>query len=113
MNEAERRQLGARLKGARESAGLSQEEVARELGVPRPAVSQMEQGKRRVEALELGRLARLYDRTLAHFAEDDRVGSSRLEALHRTATALSERDRDEVLRFAEYIRQRSDRTDRS
>ena len=59
-----RETLSARLKEAREYRGFSQEEVSRYLGIPRTAVSLMENGSRRVEALELRRLANLYQTTM-------------------------------------------------
>lgn len=104
----ERAKLAQRLKEAREDVGLSQEEVAQKLDLPRPAISQMENGNRRVEALELARLAKLYGRPLSYFADEETPGTSRLEALHRTAKDLSDKDRDEVLRFAEFLRQKAE-----
>lgn len=103
-----KKQLADRLREARESAGLSQEEVAQKLSLPRPAISQIENGHRRVEALELARLAKLYGKPLGHFAEDSAASvSPRVEALHRATAELSDRDRAEVLRFAEFLRQKS------
>lgn len=62
--------LARRLREAREAAGLTQEDAARELGVPRTAVVQLEAGKRAVSSLELVRLARLYDRRIDSFFEE-------------------------------------------
>jgi transcriptional regulator with XRE-family HTH domain len=107
MSEEKKRQLAQRLRDAREASGLSQEEVAKKLGLPRPAISQLENGHRRVEALELARLAKLYERPLGFFADEEAPGSERLESLQRAASDLSEKDREEVLRFAEYLRQRA------
>jgi transcriptional regulator with XRE-family HTH domain len=103
----ERERLVQKLKEAREAVGLSQDEVAKELELPRPAISQIENGNRRVEALELARLAKLYRQPLSFFADDEPAESPRLQALHRTAKDLSEKDRDEVLRFAEFLRQKA------
>ncbi|WP_163868264.1 helix-turn-helix domain-containing protein [Myxococcus eversor] len=108
MTDDGRKRLATRLREAREAAGLSQEDVAQKLSLPRPAISQIENGHRRVEALELARLARLYERSLGFFADEEPVGSKRLDALHRTAAVLSEKDRAEVLRFAEFLRQKAD-----
>lgn len=105
-----RKQLGERLRVAREEAGLSQEQVAQHLNVPRPAISLIERGQRRVEALELARLAKLFKRPLSHFT-DEEVGvdeSPQLQLLRRTTASLSEKDRSEVLRFAEFLRGRSE-----
>lgn len=108
MTEAARKRLADLLKKAREDKGLSQEQVAEQLDIPRPAISQIENGHRRVEALELARLAKLYGRPLSYFAEEEPRGSNRLETLARTTAGLSDKDKDEVLRFAEYLRQKAE-----
>ena len=61
MND-DRQSLGARLREAREYLGLSQDEVARVVSLPRPAVSLIESGQRKVDALELKKFAELYRR---------------------------------------------------
>ena len=45
------RALGERLREAREYVGLSQETVANALTIPRPSVSDMESGKRKVSMI--------------------------------------------------------------
>jgi transcriptional regulator with XRE-family HTH domain len=57
-----------RLRSARHDAGLTQEQVARQLGKPQSFVSKIESGERRVDVMELGILARLYGKDLAYFA---------------------------------------------
>ncbi|MGA5182952.1 helix-turn-helix domain-containing protein [Streptomyces pseudogriseolus] len=52
--------LGVRLTAARRRAGLTQHQVAAQLGLPRSGVSEIETGHRKVYATELGHLARLY-----------------------------------------------------
>ena len=75
-------ELGRRLASARASAGLSQEAVAREIGIPRTAVSHIETGQRSVSGLELARLALLYGMRI-----DDLFGSA---SLTPTGTAAGE-----------------------
>jgi transcriptional regulator with XRE-family HTH domain len=99
-----RRQLAERLKGARELRGLSQEAVARQLGLPRPAISHIENGHRRVEALELTELARIYERPLSYFTMNEH--ESQFEKLRRATEDLNDQDRDEVIRFAEDLKRR-------
>jgi Zn-dependent peptidase ImmA (M78 family)/DNA-binding XRE family transcriptional regulator len=53
-------QLGNHLRAAREHRGLSQQEVADALSLPRTAVTNIESGNREVSTLELTRLANLY-----------------------------------------------------
>lgn len=52
-------ELGSRLAAIRKQKGLVQDEVARNLGIPRPSVAQFEAGKRNLTALELLRLSEL------------------------------------------------------
>ena len=52
--------VGARLRGAREAAGLTQTDAAADLRVARTTLVAMEQGRRRVRTEELQHLARLY-----------------------------------------------------
>ena len=56
----ERTALGDRLRAAREMAGLTQIEVARDLRVHRPGISETETGRRGVSADELRALAGIY-----------------------------------------------------
>ncbi|MEE9270534.1 MAG: type II toxin-antitoxin system antitoxin SocA domain-containing protein [Candidatus Krumholzibacteria bacterium] len=52
--------VGKRIKELRESAGLTQEELAEILGVSRPAVTSIENGSRKVSAEELVKLSRTF-----------------------------------------------------
>ena len=51
--------LGKTVKKRREALGLSQDEVAAKVGLPRPAISQIESGQRKVAADELLRLSEI------------------------------------------------------
>jgi len=105
----ERRRLGERLKEAREYLELSQDEVAKVLGVPRSAVSLIEGGQRRLDSLELKRLSELYQRPVTYFtgAEEDHGTPEIVQHLARAANKLSEQDRAELLRFAEFLQSRT------
>jgi transcriptional regulator with XRE-family HTH domain len=109
-DEEERRRLGERLRDARKYLGLKQEEVASYLKIPRTALTDIENGQRRVEALELTRLAKLYRQPVAFFTgEDEASASLPVDVAHlaRRAADLSQRDRDELSRFADYLRTRA------
>lgn len=109
-SEEERRRLGDRLKEARKYLGLKQEEVATYLKIPRTALTDIENGQRRVEAIELTRLAKLYRQPAAYFTgEDDVSANMPIDVAHlaRKAAKLSKQDRDELSRFAEYLRSRA------
>ncbi|WP_081991230.1 helix-turn-helix domain-containing protein [Inquilinus limosus] len=109
--EIERRRLGERLKKAREYVGYSQDEAASFLRVPRTAITNIESGQRRVEALELKRLAELYRQPVSHFTGDkDDAGTTLppdVAHLARQAAALSPKDREELGRFAEFLKMRA------
>jgi transcriptional regulator with XRE-family HTH domain len=97
--------LAQRLRESREYLGLSQETVAEHLGIPRASVSAMEAGKRKVSSIELRDLARLYRTSVEYLlgeeqAEEDPI----VGALYRTASDLKQEDREQVLRFAEFLR---------
>ena len=102
-DENEQVALGARLKESREYIGLLQEHVATALGIPRTSVHALEAGKRKVTGLELRRLARLYRRPVGWLLGEEDVELNDAEPLFRAAAALSEADRDQVLRFAEFL----------
>lgn len=59
--------LGKRLSEARSKAGLTQENAADHLGIPRTAIVQLEAGRRAVSTLELAVLAKLYQTPVANF----------------------------------------------
>jgi transcriptional regulator with XRE-family HTH domain len=106
----ERRRLGDRLKEARKYLGLRQEEVATYLKIPRTALTDIESGQRRVEAIELSRLARLYRQPVAFFTGEDSASADLpVDVVHiaRQVADLSPQDRDELGRFAEYLRSRA------
>ncbi len=102
-------QIAQRLREAREYLGLSQGIVANAIGVPRPSISMMESGQRKVSADELRKLAKLYRKPYEHFLGEEVVGETTesaesVTALFRAAKDLSENDRLQVLRFAEFLR---------
>lgn len=107
MSPDQRRlQIAARLREAREYLGISQDEVASVLGISRPAVTNIESGSRKVEAVELDELARLYGRPVSYFLEGEqqRAQQERVEFLARKLSGLSQKDLLEVERFAEFLR---------
>lgn len=104
-DEQEWRALGERLRSAREYLGLSQHEVSELLGVSRPAVTQMEAGRRKVSTLELREFARLYRRPYEWLVgeNDDEPADDVTQALYRTTRDLSPADRAQLLNFAQFL----------
>jgi len=56
-----KRKLAERIKKMREGLGLSQEDLAGKLKLPRPSISQLESGQRDISSLELAKLARIFE----------------------------------------------------
>lgn len=102
-DEVEQRRLGERLREARNYLGLLQEDVAAVMRIPRASVSALETGKRRVSSLELRRLARLYRRPVGWFLGEDTEDPDFSTPLFRATASLSDADKEQVLRFAEFL----------
>jgi transcriptional regulator with XRE-family HTH domain len=101
--EGQAQLLATRLREVREYLGLSQQYVADKTGIARSAVSDIERAVRKVDSLELRKLARLYMYPIGYFFGEDEVDEE-VRALARAVTDLTEDDRSEVVRFAQFLR---------
>jgi transcriptional regulator with XRE-family HTH domain len=104
--QVDRRILATRLKEAREYLALSQDEVAKWLNLPRSAISLIETGQRKVDAIELKKLAEIYQRPIGYFTGEEGAPAPLPEAvqhLARAAAKLTDQDRKELLRFAQFL----------
>jgi transcriptional regulator with XRE-family HTH domain len=110
---SERAALADRLREAREYVGFSQDEVAKKLNIPRSAISLIESGQRRVEALELRALAQLYQRSVGSLTGEVTPAELPEDLAHlaRAAAKLTDTDRLELRRFAEFLSSRSPATE--
>lgn len=99
----EHRVVGARLREARLSIGLTQADVADALGLSRPTLAAVEKGTRKITGLELRRLARLYQRDVAWLLGEEEADIAVRGALHRATAELTDADKEQVLRFAEFL----------
>ncbi len=104
--------LARRLRLAREQAGLSQGQVAKMLGLHRPAVSGIEAGRRRVSAAELGELSKIYDVSLTWLVSGDSSidteQADRIQLAARQLSKLKPEDIDMVLRLLRTLRRPGD-----
>lgn len=100
---ADHQVVGARLREARLAVGLTQSDTATALGISRPAVVALEKGSRKVTGLELRRLARLYQRTVGWLLGDEADLVATDTVLQRATAELSEDDKQQVLRFAQFL----------
>lgn len=112
QSEEQRAAMAQRLREGREYVGLSQEDVGQALGLSRPAISNIEMGNRRVEAVELDKLATLYRQSVSYLLTGkDLVGTTptpQVAFLARALQGLSKKDLEEVGRFATFLKRSSD-----
>jgi transcriptional regulator with XRE-family HTH domain len=97
--------LKERLRIAREYIGLKQDDVANRLTLPRNAISYIETGRRKVSALELAQMAKLYQRPVSWFTDDEEPELP--EAIEQLAARLPAHDRRELARFCNFLQSRA------
>jgi len=104
-NSDHRVSLGKRLRNAREYLGLSQEDAAKVMGLTRTAITKVENGTRRVDTIELSNFADLYQQPVAALSgkSESEPLPSNVQALARTASELSNKDREALLKFAYFL----------
>lgn len=99
--------LSERLKNTREYLNFSQQWVSERTGIPRSAISDIERGARRVDSLELKKLARLYRYPIGYFLDEDLdaiPAEHAVAALPRKLTNnLRPEDLTQVMKFAQFL----------
>ena len=79
--EEEQLALGRRLRELRECLGLPQQYVTAATGIPRSAVSEIERGNRKVDSLELRKLAKVYKTSVTRLLREHPGVAPAFEAL--------------------------------
>lgn len=69
--------IGHRIKILREKTGMSQDTLSQKMGIPRPAVSQIESGERKISADELQKLSHIF-----HVSVDDLLNPVKEPEVH-------------------------------
>ncbi|MBU1895456.1 DUF4065 domain-containing protein [Patescibacteria group bacterium] len=77
----DKKQLGSKIKDIREERGLSQEQLAKAVGLSRPALSEIERGNRSLEALELSKFATYFHISADELLDPWLVGAKEVELL--------------------------------
>jgi transcriptional regulator with XRE-family HTH domain len=98
--------LGERLREVREYLNFSQQWVSEQTGIPRTAIGEIERGSRRVDSLEIKKLARLYRYPISYFLDEDLnavAADHAVAGLARRLTNLTQSDLDQVMRFAAFL----------
>lgn len=95
--------LHERIRKARTDLHLSQNYVAKYIGLNRTAIVEIESGKRKVSADELGKFSELFQISADELLKGRTVETSTYSFAYRL-DALSENDRREILNFIEFKR---------
>lgn len=102
------RALYERIKEARTELHLSQDYVAKFLGVNRTAIVEIESGKRKVSADELGKFSELFQ-IPADELLNGRSTEMPVQMFARRFEALDEADQQEILNLIEFKRMMKER----
>ena len=100
--------LNERIKKARTELNLSQDYVAKFLGINRTAVVEIESGKRKVSADELGRFSELFQ-IPADELLNGRSTELPVQMFARRFGTLDEADQQEILNLIEFKRMMKER----
>ena len=106
--ECDMKALYERIKKARTELHLSQEYVAKFLGVNRTAVVEIESGKRKVSAEELGKFSELFQIPVDELL-NGRSAEMPVQMFARRFGALDEADQQEILNLIEFKRMMKER----
>ncbi len=87
-------QIGRKLQKAREEMGLSQEELARQLGYTQPSLSNYELGKRRLYLADLEKICMILQKPITYFLENQDLNHGSEGSL---ADILKEKHLKEIL----------------
>lgn len=105
------KELGTRIQSAREDRKMSQEQLASAIGCSQSALSNYEQGKRRIYLSQLEKMSAVLEKPLDYFVESFAEGKpapvsvdNNILKVINQLYLLSEDDLQEVDRFIRYLR---------
>lgn len=103
-SQENREKIAARLRDARVGSGLSQEEAAIRIGLKRPAISEIEAGRRKVMAEEIIQFAEIYkvNKSWLLLEEEDEE-TRELKFAARELSKLSNEDRKKLLHILKIL----------
>jgi transcriptional regulator with XRE-family HTH domain len=103
--QSERERIASRLKEARILSGLSQEHAAKKLDLQRPAISEIESGKRKVSAEEIIQFANLYKvDTSWLLLQDKEVDLEVSEQMKFAARELGKMSQDDIQKLMHVLK---------
>lgn len=99
--------IGQRIREARETAHLSQRELAEKLGYESAtAISYIESGERKVSVVDLEQIATILDKDIRYFVgREDQQPNVRVAL--RAETGLDKKDQDAILHIIEMAKKRA------
>ena len=107
--EGSEKTIPERLRTARETAGLTQGQAAKLLGLHRPSISEIEAGRRRVSAEELRQFADIYRVGVAWLTGEGEVSDGpreiRIKLAARDLANLSDDDLETLLGVIRTLKQ--------
>lgn len=95
--------VGERIRDARTQLHLTQDYVARQVGIGRSALADIERGRRKVSAEELGRLSEVFLVPMEQLLYG-RETEEPARVLARKFSALDDADREEILNLMDFKR---------
>jgi len=109
--QSKRHAIAARLRAAREQAGLSQGQAAKMVGLHRPAITEIEAGRRSVSAEELAALADAYGVDTNWLVEAEKADPvrDRMELAARELGKLNSEDLDRLLHLLSTLKREGER----
>lgn len=100
--------IGKKIKEMREKEGLSQKDLAEKLGYESStAISLIESGDRKVSVSDLEKIADILNKDIKYFLGKEGEAMDVNYAL-RSENGLSGQDKQEILRFIDFVKQRRD-----
>ena len=97
-----------KLKNARVRIGITQDYVAKQLGIPRTSVVQMENGRRKIASDELSTLCDIYGLS-ADYVLDRTTDNPSIRLISRSFERLSEEDQQEIASLIEFKKEMAER----
>jgi len=91
--------LGNKIKSLRESGDISQEDLARKIGLSRVAVSQIEQGNRGIDFLELAKIAEVFKLKTDYFLIEDELSNVELTKSEKVSSTFNPKKLKNVILY--------------
>ena len=104
MND-KNKQIGKRVKIARILIDITQEELAKKIGVEPVTVSRIESGSRKTTAVEIEKLSKALNRPISYFYEGKEEEYQKVDSLRANFKDLDSKDLEAIERVISQIRE--------